>query len=371
MSRQKKVNVDIYKSRCYQNRFIQIKRKDSKNVKFCEKDKVESIEPFCSTFKLFSIYYVRYNDDFLLGLRFEKKTAKAIIDDIQVFIKSDLHLERYDSNFSCGYLELSRFLGFNVGVYSLKLNKKSQRATRLNKVRAGLQRKKIAESEKYFKLVEQISSKMHRQLLNSVYSTRQTLFRKLHLRNLDNRNVQIKMLNALKLSLYQMESEMMVSPVKPNIFKTYSNPHFILMFSELRKENSLANLTKKWIQKAMDLAREEDKVKLENTMGRYLSPKFIKVREAYLMELDKISSKSFSACKTELKKMSVSNNKAISSKVGPYRIKILLPLECLKKHLRKLGVLNKFSMRPTGKPIFSRLKDYEVISWYNVAAKKL
>jgi hypothetical protein len=371
MSRQKKANNKIYKSKFYQNRFMQIKQKGLSSMKFFEKDKVKTIKSFGYSFKFSSIYYVRHNDDFLLGLGFEKKIAKAIINEIQVFIKSDLHLGSYDFSFSRGYLELSRFLGFDIGVYPLKRNNKLQQVVHLNKIKASLQRKKIAESEKYFKLVEQISSNMHRHILNSVNRTGQTIFRKLRSKNLDNRNVKVKMLNALKLSLYQMESEVIVKSVTSNIFNTYSNNHSISIFSERQKETSLANLTKKWIQKAIDLAKEEDKVELENAVERYLSPKFLKVREAYLIELDKISSKSFSKCRAELKKMPVSNNIAISSKVGFYKIKILLPLKCLKKSLRKLGVLNKFSMRPTSKPILGSLKDYEIISWYNVTAKRL
>jgi hypothetical protein len=39
------------------------------------------------------IHYVRYNNDFILGLRVEKKMAKAFIGEIQVFLKSDLHME--------------------------------------------------------------------------------------------------------------------------------------------------------------------------------------------------------------------------------------------------------------------------------------
>lgn len=124
-------------------------------------------------------YYIRYNNDLLLGLRLEKKTAKIFINEIQVFLKSDLHIECHGPNFKCGSSELFCFLGFKIGGYSLKFNKKSQLLIRLNKIRASLRRKKIAESEKYFKLVEQMSSKMHRRILDSASSAGQTVFEQL------------------------------------------------------------------------------------------------------------------------------------------------------------------------------------------------
>lgn len=253
----------------------------------------------------------------------------------------------------------------------MKHNKKSQLLVRLNKIKASLRRKKTAESEKYFKLVEQMSSKMHRRILNSVGSTGQTVFEQSQYKNLGNRSVTIKILNALKLSLYQIESDVTLLSDTLNISRVRHNSHIIPTFVERRQENSVTVLIKKWVQKAMDLIKEEDKVELEDIVGRYLSPRFIKAREVYLTELGKILSQNFNKHETKVKKMCVSNHKVVVSKKGYYNIKILLPIECVKKKLRGIGILDNISMRPIGKSRFSCSKDYEIISWYSITAKKL
>jgi hypothetical protein len=266
------------------------------------------------------------------------------------------------------------FLGFKIGGYSLKFNKKPQLLTRLNKIRASLRRKKIVESEKYFKLVEHVSSKMHRRILNSVGSTCQTVFKGLQHTNLGNRSVTIKILNALKLSLHQIESEVAMGSDTLNIFKLCHNPHAIPIFVERRSESSIAISIQKWVQKAMDLIKEADKVELEDVIGRYLSPRFMEAREVYLIELSKILSKNLNKLKANVKKMRGNSRKVIVSpqkKEGFYYVKILLPVEYLKKKLREIGILHNISARPIGKSTFSRLKDYEIISWYSITAKKL
>jgi hypothetical protein len=340
-------------------------------VGLCEKASIVNNSLTKNIRNIFSPYYVRYNDNFLLGLRFEKKTARAIIHDIQVFIKSDLHLDCYDSSFTRGHSDLFCFLGFKMGGYPAKLNKKSQLEIRLNKIKANLQKKKVAESEKYFKLVEQVGSQMHRRFLSSVRITSKTVFRKSQHKNLGNRNIAIKILDALKLSLYQMESEVISTPVAFDTVKTPNNPQFSSIFSERRKESNLAVLTKKWIQKAMDIVKDEDKVELDYMIGLHLSPRFLEARDAYLTELDKISSKNFNPHEAEVKKMFWGSRKVAAAEANFCSIKIILPLKYLKKKLRCLGVLHKFSTRPVGKPVFSCLKDYEIISWYSIMAKKL
>lgn len=280
-------------------------------------------------------------------------------------------MEWRDSNLKSGFSELFCFLGFRIGGYSFKLNRKPQLLIRLNKIRASLRRKKIAESEKYFKLVEHMSSKMHRRILNSVGSTGQTVFKQLKYKNWGNCSVTVKILNALKLSLYQIESEVTMLPDTLNVFKACNNFHVTPTFVERRRENNATVLIKKWIQKAMDIIKEEDKVELESIIGCYLSPKFIKAREAYLTELGKISSKNFNRYEMKVKKICGSHRKIVTPKKDFYSIKILLPCEYLKKKLREIGILHNISMRPIGKLVLSRLKDYEIINWYSTIAKKL
>lgn len=230
MIRQKKLSDKTYNSKFCQDRFMETRQGDLNDIKLYKKAYVENIESVSDLRDHCSVYCVRYNNDFLLGLRVDKRTAKTIINEIQVFVKSDIHIECRDPSFKSGSSELFRFLGFNIGGCSSRFNKKSQHLIRLNKIRTSLQRKKIAESEKYFRLVEQMSSKMHRRILNSVSNTGQIVFKQLQHKNWNNRSVTLKVLNALKLSLHQMESEVSMLPTTPNISKACTNTHRIPTF---------------------------------------------------------------------------------------------------------------------------------------------
>ena len=230
--RKKKASGNVYNPKFLQDRFFNIKQKSLNDIKFYNKVYAKDVKSMSYLCSYSSIYYIRYNNDFLLGLRVEKKMAKTFINEIQVFLKSDLHLECYESNFKCGSSELFSFLGFKIGGCPSKFNKKSQLLIRLNKIRASLRRKKMVESEKYFKLVEQMSSKMHRRILTSVGNTGQTVFEQSQHKNWGNRSVTIKILNALKLSLYQLESEVTMLPDTFNIFKACDNAYFIPTFVE-------------------------------------------------------------------------------------------------------------------------------------------
>jgi hypothetical protein len=158
---------------------------------------------------------------------------------------------------------------------------------------------------------------------------------------------------------------------KSNVFKVGHKSQSMFIFAERQKENSLVMVMKKWIQKAMDLAREEDKIELQNAVGRYLSPKFLRIRDSYLKELDKISKLGLNESSMSLTKKCAVRKKNMSEKTDVNKIQILLPVEFLKKKLRDIGILNKFSSRPMGKLIFSYLKDYDIISWYSTKAKGL
>lgn len=108
----------------------------------------------------------------------------------------------------------------------------------------------------------------------------------------------------------------------------------------------------------MDLAKEKDKMELENLVSCYLSPKFLRIRELYLSELNKILTKNlnkFTFCSKKVLDINITNVKVSS-------VRILLPVKFLKKKLREMGVLHPFFTRPTSKLVFSYLRDYNIIN---------
>jgi hypothetical protein len=66
------------------------------------------------------IYYVRYADNFLLGVRGPKSLAVDVSEKIPQFIKSDLQLELKHSNLYHAKSSKVRYLDFDIGILDVK-----------------------------------------------------------------------------------------------------------------------------------------------------------------------------------------------------------------------------------------------------------
>jgi hypothetical protein len=146
-----------------------------------------------------------------------KALAKEIIEMIHTFIQSDLYWRNPSSNVQSklvhGISELATFLGFKIGMYSFKYKYKSQHLTRFYKLKADLQRKRILESEKYFKMVECIFSKLHREVAHLVTTTGQILLKKSCFKAIYDYRAQIKVMQSLKYSLANIEAKLLSIPL--------------------------------------------------------------------------------------------------------------------------------------------------------------
>ena len=353
-------------------------RERTNKAKF-EKNKVlaEGIESTITVSKPIKIYYVRYADDMLFGFNMEKSLAKKVINDICTFIKSDLHLDcqknSAKSKLIYGISELTNFLGFKIGLYPTNTNFKSKHLTRFYKLKANLKRKRVMESERYFKMNERILSKVHRDFLQSVTSTGQMLVKSSHIKEAYDHRVRIKVIKALKASLSNLEIETLSVPLVSHTSKKVkkdSKTPFDL--AEQKRLNLLKYITNRWIQTAQNLASEEDFLELEAAVGQFLTPEFVAIREAYLNELNKISSKDFSEKLIDKILREAKSGPAIIRAVSGVKIKrlvrILFPKDEFNKKLRTLGVIHKVITRPTGVGFLSPLSDQDIIDWFSLKA---
>ena len=142
--------------------------------------------------------------------------------------------------------------------------------------------------------------------------------------------------------------------------------------ADQKRFNLLKYITNRWIQTAQDLANNEDCIKLQEVAGEFLSPEFFTIREAYLRELEKISSKDFSEKIIEklLKdaKSGPARIRAVSSVKLKRSVRILFPKDEYSTKLRSLGIIHKNITRPTGVGFLTPLKDLDIINWFSLKA---
>jgi retron-type reverse transcriptase len=353
-------------------------REQTKKARF-ERDKAiaDGIEPTVVVSKPIAIYYVRYADDMLFGFNMDKFLAKKILNDIRTFIKSDLHLDcQTDSEKSKlihGISNLTSFLGFKIGLYPTNTSFKSKHLTRFYKLKANLKRKRVMESERYFKMQERVLSKMHRDFLNSISSKGQTLVKSSRVKEAYDHRVKIKVIHALKKSLSNLEAEILAVPLASHTSKIVKkDPDTPFHLAEQKRHNLLKYITTRWIQTAQELGSEEDFLELKEVVGEFLSPEFVVSRETYLTELEKIASKDFSEKIIEKTlrdaKSGPARIRAVSSVKMKRSVRILFPTEEYNKKLRSLGIINKNITRPAGVGFLTPLQDQDIINWFSLKA---
>lgn len=372
-------NPKVYK-------FIFTGKKNFKNVEFWEfikkikfkwnKNTKVGISPIITRDQSIQIHYVRYADNILFGFNMSKILAKKIIENICMFIKFELHLNCYYLNDKSKLVhsvsELITFLGFKVGCYSTKYNRKSKHLTWFYKLMANIWRKKMVESEKYFKMQEFILSKASWEILHSISKTGQILIKKSCVKSVYDHQIKIKVIKALKNSLTSIETEIIVTPLVSYIFKkSKKNQMTPFGLAEQKRLNLLKYMTQKWVQKAQDIANKKDFDELQNLIKNYLSFNFIQARKIYLKELNKFASKNFNEKVIEyiFKKAKV---QSVSKKNSSYRsIKLLFPKKDFVKKFRALGILHKIKTRPVGVRFLVSFKDHDIVNWFSLKAYKI
>jgi Type II intron maturase len=346
---------------------------------FRDKAKAEGIAKIISIGETIKINYVRYADNMLFGFRMNKSLAKVVIKEICDFIKSDLHLDCYLDNFKSklihGSSELITFLGFKIGLYPANYSNKSKHLVRFKKLKANLRRKKIQESEKYFKMQEYVLLKMHKDILRITATKGQSLIKKTDTKAFYDHRVKIKVIKALKVSLTTIESEILATSLVNHFpSKFEKNPNTPFALAERKRTNLLKVFTSKWLMKARKLVTEDQSVELQAVIGKHLSSSFLKARDRYLEELEAIFSKDFCDKVTDYtihgrnKLPHVKARALNSTNVGCRSIRILFPKNEFYKKLRSFKFIHKVITRPIGVPYLAGLQDYQIVDWFALKA---
>jgi len=365
----KRINFELKK---YKNFDL---RKRIKLLKIeCDKAISEKIFRNKEISEFVEIYYVRYADNIFFGFNSSKEVAKKIISEFEAFIKSDLYLSHFSIKLTHAKSNWVKFLGFRLNVFNVNLYAKRRQLTSFQKIKTSLKKKRIIELEKYLKLVEYLSSKIHRQLINSIRLENQLLIKKSQIKKVNDNRIKWKVFSALKASLFDMEAKLVLTKLKTKNIKKNENLKISshMIFAEQKKEFFLKHIMQKWIAKAQELAIKIDADEINRVVSKYLSPDFVKVRKKYLEELEKIFSKKFS---NKVASKSLENTKIWQKKkqvikkniFGPF-LRIIFPVEKIKKKFRSLGVLNKVVSRPVGLLKLILMPTNQIINWYSLKA---
>lgn len=359
----KRTNFELKKSKGFdfKKRIKLLKIKRDKMI-------AEGILPYREISEFIKIYYVRYVDNILFGFNSSKEVAKKVIFESEVFIKASLHFSHFSIKLTHAKSGFVKFLGFRLSVFDGNFYTKGCQLTNFQKVKTNLKRKKIVESEKYFKLVKCLFLKMQRQLINSIRLESQTLIKESQIRKVYDNRVKCKVFSFLKASLFKMEAEFILTQVKSNIFKKDENmkcgPHII--FAKQNKNSFLKNITQKWIVTAQKLAIKADADEIDCLVGKYFSSNFVKIRKEYLQELEKISliklSDKIEYNAFENEKIWGRRKQILKKSIFGHSVRIIFPVEEIRKKLRSLGVLHKIVTKPIGLLKLTLMSVYEIIN---------
>lgn len=140
--------------------------------------------------------------------------------------------------------------------------------------------------------------------------------------------------------------------------------HFI--FAEKKKNSFFKHILQKWITLAQELALKAEVDEINHVLGKHLSPSFVKIRKKYIQELEKICSREFNdkvvSNVFENAKIWQKKRFIIKKSSFNYFLRIIFPLEEIKKKFRSFGVLNKIVSRPVGLLKLTLMSVYEIIN---------
>jgi len=328
------------------------------------------------------IVYVRYADDFVLGVAGPRDFALKIATEIETFIKSDLRLKVHDVSLTSRDKGAIQFLGFNVYLSSIK----NKARTKSNKIKSIVKYKKRSIAR-----LKGSDARISQAYFNSIkhgfLNYLQNMYEKLNLKkdkntdlalvqNFINKNLKDILRNSLQSS----------NGINTNLALRRFTQHFKDLFSK-----NIAISLEVWEENFKELEPFK-----ENFTATAELSKVIKARDNFLAELKAIEGsvvdKTREAAKKEAielyrKKQSLKSlNKSPFSKFSERefartaellslrtmditrsrRISIRFDIKSFYLKLADLGFYSAKRNSPLSVPRLIFLNDYEIINFYNL-----
>jgi hypothetical protein len=328
------------------------------------------------------IVYVRYADDFVLGITGPRDFALKIATEIETFIKSDLRLNVHNVSLTSRDKSAIKFLGFNVYLSSIK-NKAKTKSNKIKSI-AKYKKRSIARLKGND---ARISQAYFNSIKHGFLNYLQNIYEKLNLKKDKNTDLALVQ-NFVNKNLKDIlkNSSQFPNPLDRNLALRRFTQHFKDLFSK-----NIAISLQVWEDNFKELKPFEENFTLTAELS-----KVIKARDNFLAELkaiedsvkDEIRDKVVAeAIELYQKKQSLKSlNKSPFSKFSERefartvellslrtlditrsrRISIRVDIKSFYSKLANLGFYSAKRNSPLSVPRLIFLNDYEIINFYNI-----
>jgi len=336
--------------------------------------------------KLRRLTYVRYVDDFIVGITGPRDFALKIATEIKSFIKSDLHLCIHDVILTSRDKGAAKFLGFNIYLSSIK-NKAKSKSTKIKSIEK-YRRRSIARLKGND---ARISQAYFNSIKHGFLNYLQNVYEKLNLKKNKNTDMLLiqNFVNKNIRKLFRINSQQGIETLNPNLALRRYTQHFRYLFSknmhislEIWKENfeSLEPFDENFVL-TKDLskvikARDKFLAELElvkdsvidktREFARQEAIEFYKEKQTlkffHKTTISKLSAREFArtAELLSLRTIDITRQR---------RISIRFDIKKFYSKLIDLGFYSVKSKSPISLVKLIFLNDYEIISFYNTLIK--
>lgn len=332
-------------------------------------------------------YYLRYADDFLIGVKGDKSAAKTFQKNVKEFIKSTLHLEISQEYLKHTRSDKTKWLGFLLSVGTLGARTKGRTVERFERLKNRYKVLRKAEYKSYLKVLREAEKRYWMRCLEKMCRRQeQNMISKIQIVEKVEDLAKAKVLDFF---LEQLKAERDSIDVLQNI-KTESiekfkdNSPLQLARSELKKEWS--SIIREWSNRARAVSRvvPEAEAELLGIIGGPQLEALVEARDNYNRELDHLSSPavrkqvvSFVYSKhmekgLAPKKRGGGNVAALiqnefSRKIRRATIFIEMPYESMKAKFREKGYIKDNT--PSSKSILATQNPVDIIGHYAQTAR--
>jgi retron-type reverse transcriptase len=351
-----------------------------------------------------SVHYVRYADDFLIGICGDKEFAKDVMKKVLDFVKSSLNFEVSLSKLAHAMSEKTKFLGFILSKGVLGARVKGRTMERFHRLHRRIKDRRTAEYSKYLRMLKESEKRFWIQTIDShLRKAHQTMMSQsqilLGLGDYSKRKVLESLRSSIdkeladQASMDLMESsESVESGLCPErgilrskrCEKRAENPR--LSEAKAIQDRVWKQSIRSWVSNAKATVRivPSDEAELLQVLGETELKELLDSRQKYLSLLDKLDSSStrkklveyvYSKHKDKIQGARAGGNASsliqgeLARTTYPPSIYIEMPYESIKADLARKGYIK--GNFPTSMPILCTQHDLDIISHYNYLARGL